>query len=327
MCRHRSPNARVDGGIRTDPPRTAIKPALSALASVARSAPSLCAARSSVARSLLSLVATSASAKRAGPSSVSVRRRNACETRAETSSGAPSGARARSSASDASSSSASGLPAVALCSRSAVTGATPSSSVAASLLVSPPIRSVGRSAPSSSDGSPSRTVRMAAIGSATSRRNANSSAWALDPSSQWASSTSTATGPLSAYAASRPSVAAPTAKRSWRLAGRSARALSSATACGRGSWSSITSAGRNSSSRDANGIWASDCTPRALQYRHPFGAARGVIEQRRLADPGFPDERQRRALPRSRPRQGPLDLRPLVVPAEQHAASLGATES
>ena len=55
-----------------------------------------------------------------------------------------------------------------------------------------------RSAPSSSDGSPSRTAITAAIGSATSRRSANNSACALDPSSQWASSTSTATGPRSA---------------------------------------------------------------------------------------------------------------------------------
>ena len=40
----------------------------------------------------------------------------------------------------------------------------------------PPIRSVGRSAPSSNEGSPSRTAISTAIGSATSRRKANSSA-------------------------------------------------------------------------------------------------------------------------------------------------------
>ena len=59
-------------------------------------------------------------------------------------------------------------------------------------------------------------------------------------------------------------MAAPTVKRSWALAdGRNASALSSAAACGAGIWSTEPRAGRSSSSSPANGICASDCTPRA----------------------------------------------------------------
>jgi pimeloyl-ACP methyl ester carboxylesterase len=47
------------------------------------------------------------------------------------------------------------------------------------------------------------------------------------------------------------------------LAGRSASALSSASACGVGIWLIQDSAGRSSSNRPANGMCASDCTPRA----------------------------------------------------------------
>ena len=153
--------------------------------------------------------------------------------------------------------------------RSAAAAVSPRRSAAASPLERPASRIVGRSAPSSSEGSPSRTAIRTAIGSATSRRKANSNACALEPSSQWASSTRTATGPSSAYAASRLSVAAPTANRSWAGPGRSASAPSSAAAWGSGIRSTIPSAGRNSSSREANGIWASDSIPRARRTRIP----------------------------------------------------------
>ncbi len=152
------------------------------------------AARSSIARSPLSLVAASTSARRAASSNRCTRRRNAPEIRAETSNGAPSGTSTRSLTSGASSSIPSGLPAVASWSRRTVAGATSRSSADSSLL-RPPIRSVGRSAPSSSDGSPSRTATSTAIGSATNRRKANSSAWALEASSQWASSMRTPAAP------------------------------------------------------------------------------------------------------------------------------------
>ena len=112
------------------------------------------------------------------------------------------------------------------------------------------------------------------MGSATSRRKANSSACALEPSSQWASSITTATGASSAYAASRLRVAAPTANRSCPAPGRSASALSIAAAWGRGIFPSMASAGRSSSSREPNGIWASDSIPRARSSRIPAASRR-----------------------------------------------------
>ena len=85
-------------------------------------------------------------------------------------------------ASGASSSNASGLPPVALYKRSSAScvNSSPESSSAASARSRPATRSVRRSAPSSSEGWPSRTVRTSAIGSARNRRAANSRASALD---------------------------------------------------------------------------------------------------------------------------------------------------
>ena len=71
-----------------------------------------------------------------------------------------------------------------------------------------------RSAPSSSDGSPSRTASSTPIGSAIRRRNANRSASALEPSIQCASSTSDSSGPPRRRRRAGSRVAAPTAKRS-----------------------------------------------------------------------------------------------------------------
>ena len=251
------------------PGSSVTSPALSASASAARSIPSPDAACCSVARSVVSLAAARTRACCAAWLSWPARCRNACEILADTSTGAPSGASARSPGSAASSSSASGLPAVARCSSAAVSAVSPGMSWAASSLVRPLIWSAGRSAPSSRDGSPSRTATKTAIGSATSLRNANSSACALDTSSHWASSTRTATGACSAYAASMLSVAAPTANRSCAVPRRSASAPSSATACGSGILSSMARAGRSSSSREPNGICASDLIPRARSTRIP----------------------------------------------------------
>ena len=188
--------------------------------------------------------------------------------------------------------------------------------------VSPAIGSTGRSAPSSSDGAPGRTASSTAIGSATSRRAAKSSAWALEWSSHCASSTSTATGCSSASAASSPSVAAPTAKRSCAGPGRIASADSSAAACGGGRRSTSASAGRSSSSSEANGICASDSIPRARSTRIRDRRARGVIEQRGLADPGLAGECEHGALARPRRRQRAADRLALALAAHEHGPTL-----
>ncbi len=140
----------------------------------------------------------------------------------------------------------------------------PTSSSAASGRSSPAMRSVRMSAPFSSEGWPSRTARTSAIGSARSRRAANSSVSALERSSQCASSMSSASGPSSAHAESRLSVAAPTAKRSRGRAGPSASAPASAVACGAGISSSAPSTGRSSSASPANGITRLGLDPRGL---------------------------------------------------------------
>ena len=139
----------------------------------------------------------------------------------------------------ASSSSASGLPPVARYSRStAVVGdVAPAEQLrGASRGRARRARSAGRSAPSSSDGSPSRTASTSAIGSATSRRAAKSSACALEcvqPLRVVDEQRAAAAPPRRRRAGS--SVAAPTANRS--RAGRRARSASapaSAVACGAG---------------------------------------------------------------------------------------------
>ena len=229
------------------------------------------------------------------------RRRNAPEILAETSTGAPAGASASSSASRPSSSSASGLPAVASCSRAAASGASQSSSDAASSRLRPPIRSVGRSAPSSSDGSPSRTATSTAIGSAISRRQREQQrlgARAVEPLGVVDQHRDRALLGVRGEQAERRR-----ADREPILGLRPGRSASAprarppaAPGCGR----AAPSAGRSSSSSDANGICASDSIPRARSSCIPSRPLGGVVEQRGLADPRLADERQRRALARPR---------------------------
>jgi hypothetical protein len=58
------------------------------------------------------------------------------------------------------------------------------------------------------------------------------------------------------------------------------------------------------------------------QQPHPARLPGGVAEQRRLADPRFPREREQRAGARSRQGERLLDLPPLLLPP-QHAAIVG----
>ena len=78
-------------------------------------------------------------------------------------------------------------------------------------------------------------------------------------------------------------MAAPIAKRSCAGPGRSASAPPSATACGCGTFSSMTRAGRSSSSRDPNGTCASDSMPRARSNRIPVLPAPSPVPAARAA--------------------------------------------
>ena len=113
----------------------------------------------------------------------------------------------------------------------------------------------------------------------------------VDPSSHWASSTNAATGAPSACAASRLSVAAPTANRSCAVAGRSASAPSSAARCGAGICSRAPSADEAARAGPRTGP-APPTRSRAHAGRAcpPLRPARRRIEQRRLADPELADE-------------------------------------
>ena len=57
----------------------------------------------------------------------------------------------------------------------------------------------------------------------------------------------------------------------------------------------MNNAGRSSSSSEANGICASDCDPASAQQLHPGGPVGSVVEQRGLAYPRLPGQREPRA--------------------------------
>ena len=139
-----------------------------------------------------------------------------------------------------------------------------------------------------------------------------------------ASSTNAATGAPSACAASRLSVAAPTANRSCAVAGRSASAPSSAARCGSGICSRAPSAGRSSSSRPANGTRASDSIPRARRTRMPAAPACSarVFEQRRLADPDLAGQDDHGASVQPGVGESGVEGMPLRVATQQHAPIL-----
>ena len=82
------------------------------------------------------------------------------------------------------------------------------------------------------------------------------------------------------------------------------------------------SAGRTSSSSEANGICASDSIPRARSTLHPGGLIGSVIQQRRLADPGLPNQRQGRADAVAGLRERDPDRVPLLLAPKQHGAIL-----
>ncbi len=62
--------------------------------------------------------------------------------------------------------------------------------------------------------------------------------------------------------------------------------------------------------------------PARAQQPHPGRALGGVVQQRRLADPGVAAERQHGAGARSRPLESKLDVPLLLEPTEQHSAIL-----
>jgi hypothetical protein len=165
----------------------------------ARSSSSIGAARASTGTSPPSIAEARTRAARVRAGRLRERWRYTRATLVPAASGAPGGRPARRWRSWPSSRSASGFPPVSRWRRSASSRLSGSSAwrfsnSPAEARSRPARRRVGTSAPSSSDGSPWRTASTTATGSATRRRNAKSMASALDPSSQCASSTSTATG-------------------------------------------------------------------------------------------------------------------------------------
>ena len=195
------------------------RPARSATSSASGPKPRRSEARSSVPTSPLSSAAASTSRRRASSPSGSTRTMKARSIRSLSGRSRRSGARpVRSSSVSAtgSSSSASGLPPVAPTRSSRTTaGSVPSSSAAASALLSPASLSSGSPWASNCRASPSRAPMSTAIGSACSRRATNTSASADAPSSQCASSTTHSSGCASAAAVSRPKTATETRKRSF----------------------------------------------------------------------------------------------------------------
>ena len=238
---------------------------------------------------------------------------------------APAASRA---ASAPSSSSASGLPPVARYRRSAVSRATPlASSSAASARSSPATRSVRRSAPSSSDGSPSRTASTSAIGSATSRRTAKQQR-------------------LGARAVEQVRVV--DEQRERRLLGvggeQAQRRGADREAVARGRRAERERAPERGRLRPGDPVERAERRAQQLgeprerdlglrldaaraQHAHPPGLPGRVLEQRGLADPGLADEREHAALAVPRLGQEPVERQPLLVAAEQHLPILTVRRS
>ena len=173
------------------------------------------------------------------------------------------------------SSSASGLPAVWTVSRSATTGAkSRPSSRAASPDDSPRSGWPSKSATAGSGAGPDRRVSRKVTRSCRNRRAANSSASVDSRSSQGRSSTTTSRGSASAAVASRPKVAAATAKRSPDSSG-SAQPTAACRTCRWGS-ASIARCCRSAEVTPSRPAWAStvsDCTPWTQTVVQPSDAA------------------------------------------------------
>ena len=107
--------------------------------------------------------------------------------------------------------------------------------------------------------------------------------------------------PSSAQPTSRLSVAAPTAKRSWAVAGPSASAPASALACG--ARDPVERGQRRAQQLGEPGErnLGLRLDPARAQHPHPVGLRRRVLEQRRLADAGLADEREHAAATRLAP--------------------------
>ena len=318
--RRRSPTARAGGGTRRRPRRSDTSPALSAAPAPTGRCPARAAARASTPSSpRVARRRQHQRAPRAARRAAAARFRNARVIRAETSTGAPSEAtRARRRRRPA-------RAAPAGCRRSPRAAAAPppapapSSSSAASSLLSPPTRSIGRSAPSSSGrlvlaGGDQHRDR---VGEQPAEREQQRLRARTHPASGRRRS---APRPAPARRTRRAGSASPRRRRidPAPAPGAAPTRLRARSPAGAGIRSSIASAGRSSSSSQANGICASDSTPRARRSRMPSACCGGVIEQRRLADPRLADERERGAGARSRPRQSVLDLVALLLTPEQH---------
>ena len=319
----RSPSARAGGGTRPIRRSAATRPARSAPASADSSTPSASAARSSSGE--VAAVARGREDQGAPlglvepPDPPQERPRDRCRERA---SGAPSGASASSSASPASSSSAERVAGGRVRAAAApASGGMPAQQRGASSLGSARRAvSVGRSAPSSSEGSPSRTAiehgdrvgdqpadgeqqrLRAGVVEPVGVVDQHGDRALLGVGGQQAerrrSDREAILGRGRARARARPRARPPAAPGS----GRAPR-----------------SAGRSSSSSDANGICASDSIPRARSTRISVGSLRGVIEQRRLADAGLADERQRRA---RRPDRAPSSTRSISRRSRSRPSSM-----
>ena len=185
-------------------------------------------------------------------------------------------------------------------------------------------REPGRPAPSTTDGGLARTASSTTIGSAVRRRAAKSRAPAPTGVEQVGVVDEHRERPVLGDAASRLSIAAPTANRSPPGPGRSASAEPSASACGGGeAVERASSAGRSSSSRPRT-------APRARTRRRARGARASASRR--------PRHRRAARSCRSRPRRmsasvplsptapppAPADGLPFALAADQHGASLGS---
>ena len=165
-------------------------------------------------------------------------------------------------------------------------------------------------------GSP--TPAMRPTRSAYRRRATKPSTCADSGSSQCASSTMHSSGWASAARDSSVSAASPTRNCSGGGPASWPKATRSAPRCGGGRSSSSGRHGTSSWCRPPNSMLISDSTPAMPQTRRSGAAVDGVLEQRRLADPGPPAQHQRAAEAAAHRVQDPVDRRPFGPAVKQH---------
>ena len=115
-------------------------------------------------------------------------------------------------------------------------------------------------------------------------------------------------------------MAAPTAKRSCALAGRSASALSSAAACGPGIWSIQGERRPQQLEQAGEGDVSLRLHPPRPQHIHAGRLLLRVGEQRGLADPGLPDDGQYATVAGPSVLEQPDERQLLLIAAEQHVS-------